>query len=300
MTPLSQLTFADSAGVARLSPAQQLLSGLPVVTVVPPGSALLAPPYERAVLITSYAGGNQFWAAQYIRTATGRVLGRRSIASLGDATSPVEARQSIMAAHASSLLDRSRGYLEATIHLSYPGWISATINSPGHVAQTTCELLAALGLDPSRVRAALALAGKANPQHGTETGSVFALLGADPLPADVPSWVVTCLRKAALSRSNQGANGGPFAHIDLREGSAGDWYAGLAQMSPTNALLRLLARLAESLPAEDRLVQVDLPTGEVKRYHLDLDPAQPHGSFTCSSVAAPASTLSWAANGVRP
>ncbi len=300
MIPLAGLTFADSARGGSLSPQQQLIANLPVLSEVAPGSPLLGSMYERALLMTTYAGDDEYMAVLCARTTTGRIVSHRSLHTLQRAQTPVEARQQVMAAHAANLARRA-DWLSPSMPAGL-GVISATDARTPQLA-----ILAWLGPDPSRLRQAFALADKLYVmQVGMPTTScALALVGADPFPSDVSIGALKYTQGAGPKSiyhdsSRDPGLTSPTAIIDLRGEPESDWYVGLEQGSPTNPLLRVLAEHAGFHLEQPPTIHVIARTGEQRRFQLVLDPEQPHGTFTCKPVAAPAATLSRPANGVRP
>ncbi len=293
MNPLANTTFAETAGAARLTPQQQHLARLPVLLELFPGAAMLTPPYERATAITSYAVQGKFWAGMYARTTTGRVVTSRSAHDLARAQNPVAARHLVLAAHAANLSHRPPSYLR---DMRWAAWPGARAQGAGSLTETTSAFLAGLGLDLAGARAALALAAKVNVAHSgtSDLTCALALMGAGPLPADVPPGVRNSLQAAVPPLSYLGLARppppGPFARLDLRREPESDWYVGLEQGSPANPLLRLLAEYAECHLRGAPTIEVVTRAGEVKQFQLVVAPHQPHGTFTSRPLPALAGT----------
>ncbi len=281
MNPLANRTFAHSAGKEELTAAQKLLASLPVLTELPPGSPLLGSRYVHAMLVTTYAPDGRFWAAMLARSNAGRIVTLRTSHDLQGAQSTVEARQRAVAAHTANLAvpnpKPDRG-------VSPIRWMGALPPGVYIVPEVTREILATLSPDPSRLRAASAVAQMlVAAQVGAQYAAcALALAGADPLPSEVPTRVLECLRAADTMRSS-----GKPTRIDLRGEPESDWYVGLEQGSPTNPLLRVLTEHIAQHPSIAPAVEIITRTGESRHFDLAVDPEQPHGTFTCRPAEAP-------------
>ncbi len=308
--PLANKTFADSAGLATLTTGQQYLASLPALSELPPGSPMLGSRYAHAVLVTTYAAGGRFWAGLLARSHTGRIVALRSDHDLKGAQSPLEARQRVVAAHATNLAASPQPQDEATTPI---WWLNAAPTGAGLFTEATRDILAFLSPDPTRFHEAfrvaqlLLAAGVGAPL----VACALALVGADPLPSDVPLEIIEHLRSAGpkttydYSKRTLNSPGQPL-RIDLRSAPASGWFAGLEQGSPTNPLLRVLVEYATRYPLMASAVTIITRAGESRHFDLALDPEQPHGTFTCRPVAVPsvtltpAITLTPASKGARP